>query len=492
VNDDPTARELAALLTQVAEVSDAVSREGSELARALSGCGENEAPNSRAQNLGAYLSLRRRDITDLQARLAAFGLSSLGRSEGKVLLQLDALLATLRRLNGETDAPYPDGSAFAAAANELQAETARLFGPPRAQAPQARIMATLPPEAADDPTLAEKLVAAGMDCARINCAHDDAKGWARMIGNVRAAGAKFDVAPRILMDIAGPKCRVVEVQAPAKYRLRPGERPEIVADIEDAAPEAIAFSINFPEIIDQLAPGRTISFDDGKAVARVIEQKPGRAALLVEAAREKGVRLKPEKGVNFPDVELTLPPLTHKDLADLDFIAEHADLVGFSFVQRVADIERLQAELALRRGDRPPQGVVLKIETPLAVKNLPQLIIASARRHPTAVMIARGDLAVEIGFARLSEMQEEILWLCEAAHTPTVWATQVLDQFVRDGVANRSEMTDAAMSQSAECVMLNKGPHLAEGVAFLRDVLSRMDRHRAKRFERYSRLRTWG
>ena len=492
MNDDPAANELAALLMQVAELGEAVSREGGELARALGGGQEGEMPSAQAQNLGAYLALRRRDITALQARLAALGLSSLGRSEGKVRLQLDALLATLRRLNGEADAPYPDGSALAAAANALPAETARMFGPPRAQGPQARIMATLPPEAADDPALAEKLLAAGMDCARINCAHDDANAWARMIQNVRAAGAKLDVAPRVLMDVGGPKCRIVEVQAPAKYRLRPGERVEFVADIEDAAPEAIAFSVNFPALVDQLAPGRTVSFDDGKALARVIEHGRGRATLLVEATREKGVRLKPEKGLNFPDVELTLPALTRKDLADLDFIAEHADLVGFSFVQRVADVEGLQAELALRRGDRPPQGIILKIETPLAVKNLPQLIVASARRHPTAVMIARGDLAVEIGFARLSEMQEEILWLCEAAHTPTVWATQVLDQFVRDGVANRSEMTDAAMGQSAECVMLNKGPHLAEGVAFLSDVLSRMDRHRAKRFERYSRLRTWG
>ena len=134
---------------------------------------------------------------------------------------------------------------------------------------------------------------------------------------------------------------------------------------------------------------------------------------------------------------------------------------------------------------------MLKIETPLAVRNLPRLIVQSIARNPTAVMIARGDLAVEIGFARLSEMQEEILWLCEAAHTPVIWATQVLDQFVRDGVASRSEMTDAAMGQGAECVMLNKGPHLVEGVAFLRDVLTRMDRHHAKKFPRYTRLRAW-
>ena len=106
-------------------------------------------------------------------------------------------------------------------------------------------------------------------------------------------------------------------------------------------------------------------------------------------------------------------------------------------------------------------------------------------------MIARGDLALEIGFARLSEMQEEILWLCEAARTPVVWATQVLDQFVRDGVANRAEMTDAAMAQGAECVMLNKGSHLSEGVAFLSDVLARMERHHAKKFARYTTLRAW-
>ncbi len=483
---DPTARELASLRREIAALREAVRREGAERARAW---GEGDA---RMSNLAAYLALRRRDVTELQDRLAALGLSSLGRSEAKTLLQLDALAATLDRLNGETDAPYPDPAAFAAAAAELEAQTARLFGPPRPGAPRARIMATLPPEAADDPALVEALVAAGMDCARINCAHDDARAWSRMIDNVRAAGAKLGLAPRVMMDVAGPKSRIEETQAPPKFRLTVGVRVELLDDVEDAARDAVAFSISLPKIVDQLAPGRLVSFDDGKAEAVVVEKTPGRAVLEVRAAREKGVRLKRDKGVNFPDTELTLPPLTPKDLADLDFIAERADLIGYSFVQRVADVERLHAELLLRRGDRPQQGIVLKIETPLAVKNLPDLVAASVLRGPTAVMIARGDLAVEIGFARLTEIQEEILWLCEAAHTPVVWATQVLDQFVRDGVANRSEMTDAAFAQGAECVMLNKGAHLAEGVAFLRDVLARMDRHHAKRFGRYARLKTWG
>jgi pyruvate kinase len=134
----------------------------------------------------------------------------------------------------------------------------------------------------------------------------------------------------------------------------------------------------------------------------------------------------------------------------------------------------------------------LKIETPLAVRNLPQLIIQSAKRNPTAVMIARGDLAVELGFARLSEVQEELLWLCEAAHAPVIWATQVLDQFVKEGVFSRAETTDAAMAQRADCVMLNKGPHLVEAVALLRDILARMDRHHIKKFARFARLSAWG
>jgi pyruvate kinase len=137
------------------------------------------------------------------------------------------------------------------------------------------------------------------------------------------------------------------------------------------------------------------------------------------------------------------------------------------------------------------QPIVLKIETPTAVENLPQLIVAAAVTRPVAVMIARGDLAVELGFARLSEIQEEMLWLCDAAHVPVIWATQVLDNLVADGRPSRAEATDAAMSQRAECVMLNKGPFLVEGVAFLKDILRRMDRHQAKKFARLGPLKSW-
>ena len=106
-------------------------------------------------------------------------------------------------------------------------------------------------------------------------------------------------------------------------------------------------------------------------------------------------------------------------------------------------------------------------------------------------MIARGDLAVELGFERLSEMQEELLWLCEAAHVPVVWATQVLDGLVKDGIPTRAETTDAAMAQRSECVMLNKGPYVVSGVTFLRRVLTRMERHQDKKFSRFAPLQSW-
>jgi pyruvate kinase len=443
-----------------------------------------------AENLAQYLALRRRDLSDLQIRLAALGLSSLGRSEAKVVAALDALIATLRRLTGETSAPYPPAAAMRAGEEAIRAACDLVFGP-APSTPRAVVMATLPSEAASDGALVRRLMEAGMGCARINCAHDDADAWGRMIANIRAAEAELSRSCRVLMDIAGPKCRIEQLRAPEKLRLHRGDRFALVTTLDAQTRGPVAVRPSFPEVVGQLVEGAEVWINDGKIGARVVGKRADGVELEVFSARAKGERLKLEKGLNFPSTDLRLPPLTPKDFRDLDFVAENADLVGFSFVQEPADIELLQDHLAARRGGRPAQALVLKIETPLAVRNLPRLIVQSAAHHPTAVMIARGDLAVELGFARLSEMQEEILWLCEAAHVPVIWATQVLDQFIKDGAPSRAETTDAAMAQRAECVMLNKGPHLAEAVAFLRDVLARMDRHQSKKFARFTPLRAW-
>lgn len=145
----------------------------------------------------------------------------------------------------------------------------------------------------------------------------------------------------------------------------------------------------------------------------------------------------------------------------------------------------------VRPDDWRALGLVLKIETQRAVRNLPDLLVHAAGRQPAAVMIARGDLAVEIGFARLAEMQEEILWLCEAAQVPVIWATQVMEQFLKTGVATRGEMTDAAMAARAECVMLNKGPYLFEGIEMLDLLLARMHGHVKKKAHLLRPLKSW-
>lgn len=186
-----------------------------------------------------------------------------------------------------------------------------------------------------------------------------------------------------------------------------------------------------------------------------------------------------------------LPPLSAADLRNLDFIVHHADTIGYSFVETPEDVRTLIDEMSSRNVGKQLPGIVLKIETEKAVHNLPRLIVEAGGKLPIAVMIARGDLAVEIGLERLSEIQEEMLWLCEAAHIPVVWATQVLEGLMKNGRATRAETTDAAMGQRAECVMLNKGKYLTDTLDFLSHVLLRMERHQAKKTAKLSPLMSW-
>ena len=319
---DTDAAQLSLLLAEVTALRDEVKREGASLVESWGVRIADPAAEARALNLGHYVALRGHDLIDLQYRLAARGLSSLGRSEARVIPALEALIATLRRLTGEKPSSYPAAGLMRAGLSDLDAEAERLFGAGRGDGPRARILATLPPEAADDPGLARRLVEAGMDCARINCAHDDAAAWARMIENIRSAETATGRSCRVLMDIAGPKCRVTGVSAAPKYRIQRGDRLVIVRKLGRRAASQPTFAISFPDIIDQLEVGAEVFIDDGKAAARVTEKSEGRAEIEVYAAREKGVRLKTDKGLNFPSTEIELPPLTPKDFRDLDFVAD--------------------------------------------------------------------------------------------------------------------------------------------------------------------------
>jgi pyruvate kinase len=254
---------------------------------------------------------------------------------------------------------------------------------------------------------------------------------------------------------------------------------EAKLDANGTVIEPARIPCSLPEVFRDARPGERILFDDGKigGVIRCVE--PELLEVSITHARLNGGKLRSDKGINLPDTALHLPALTAKDLEDLDFAATAADMVGFSFVRTPDDISQLQHELAARGAQQV--GIVLKIETRQAFENLPRLLLAGLRTPPLGVMVARGDLAAELGFERMAEVQEEILWLCEAAHVPVIWATQVLESLTKKGAPSRAEVTDAAMSVRAECVMLNKGPYIVEAVRFLNGVLQRMEDHQQKK-----------
>lgn len=228
-------------------------------------------------------------------------------------------------------------------------------------------------------------------------------------------------------------------------------------------------------VFEGAEPGQNVWFDDGKIGGIVKDNDGQQITVRITQTGPEGAKLRAEKGINFPDTTLRMSALTDKDLKDLPEVVKLADMIALSFVRQPADVERLHDELY--RMGASHLGVVLKIENREAFENLPRILLASLHSSPVGVMIARGDLAVEVGFERLSEVQQEILWLCEAAHVPVIWATQILEGMAKKGSPSRAEVSDAAMSILAECAMLNKGPNIVATVRFLNGIIGRMDQH---------------
>jgi pyruvate kinase len=270
---------------------------------------------------------------------------------------------------------------------------------------------------------------------------------------------------------------------PGWVPLRIGDRLLITSDSlpgeaagADGQPAHIGCTL--PEVFAAVQVGHRVLLDDGKLSGIVQWVSPEQFELQITQASGGEVRLRAQKGINLPDTDLELPVLSEEDHQHLRAVAADADLVALSFVRRPADIGVLVRALNALGSSA---GIILKIENKQAFDQLPELLLAAMQHAPVAVMVARGDLAAEVGFERLAEVQEEILWVCEAAHTPVIWATQVLDTLARTGVPTRAEVTDAAMSGRAEAVMLNKGPFILEAITFLGGVLTRMQAHQQKK-----------
>jgi len=557
-----------------------------------------------AVNLVHYWAIRQVDLRDLQDRLGALGLSSLGRAESHVEANLRAVQAALDALRGKPWQPAPAGAIGYGDGRRLLAHNAaELLGPPGPQS-TVRIMVTLPSEAATDAELVARLIDNGMGIARINCAHDDAEAWRAMAGHIRAAATAAGKPCLIAMDLGGPKLRtgplapgpavvrlrpvrdalgaatvpargwltavnhpapppesgVTSIPVPGSWlralsagdvvelrdtrnshrwlevetvgaggalisceqtvylgtgtmlhvvgtgasaavgdlppveqflRLRAGDILTLTKDLTPVQPddEPARIGCTLPEVFGSAAVGNRILFDDGKIAGDITAVKPDHLDIVIRRPVHTEAKLRAAKGINLPDTDLGVSALTDKDLQDLIAVAELADIVEMSFVSNPADIVRLLT--ALDELEATETGIVLKIETRRAFENLPELALTAMRRPRVGVMIARGDLAVECGYERLAEVQEEILWLCEAGHLPVIWATQVLEQLAKTGLPSRAEISDAALGERAECVMLNKGPYIDDAVTVLRDIVTRMSGHHRKKNPLLRPLQSW-
>lgn len=552
------------------------------------------APSAR--NLVHYLALRSFNINVFQQKLEDIGLPVSMESQDNILYNLNSLRTIIYSLLDyqllDDDENYLNNNQLK---EILRQNFKALFGTIKSDRRTA-IMVTQPTWAATDKNFIESLLKQGMDCARINCAHDDEQTWQQIVDHIRA----IEPDCKIMMDLGGPKLRtgkmkpgpkVIHIKPkknsfgqviePARIWLAPygvmppkGKEAEVIITVnkkwlrktkkgsyiifrdsrdkkcridieakEDkgrwgtcgrsafVTPETplnvflekkskgeihtlhellpldeVIFlfegdhlrldknailgepaiydedgnllkmahiSCTLPEIFDHVKVEEPIYFNDGKIEGVIAETHPDHLIVKITNAKKKGGKLKADKGINLPNSVLGVSGLTLKDKEDLKFVARHADAINFSFVNNTEDVEELLHELKSLQAEI---GIILKIETKAAYKNLPGILLKAMENYPVGVMIARGDLAVETGWKNFAIIQEEVLQLCDAAHLPDIWATQVLENLAKKGIPTRAEMTDVAMAERADCVMLNKGPYIEKTVKMLDKVLRKMQR----------------
>jgi pyruvate kinase len=294
----------------------------------------------------------------------------------------------------------------------------------------------------------------------------------------------------------GDVTRVGElVRIPQYHLLCAGDTLVLTRELDPVVPWShgqpgyAQIGCTFAPAFDTAKVGQRVNLDDGKMTGVIEDVARNELHVRILSAAARGSRLRAEKGVNLPDTDLAAGAVGDADLPLLEVAAAYADMLGVSFLRHEHDVDDIHRYLRRVRGEQ--LGLILKIETNAAFTRLPEILLHAMRSPLVGVMIARGDLAVEVGYERLAEVQEEILWLCEAAHVPVIWATEVLDQLARTGHPSRAEVTDAAMGQRAECVMLNKGPHVDDAMVVLDDILRRMSRHQRKKTSLLQPLRSW-
>lgn len=243
------------------------------------------------------------------------------------------------------------------------------------------------------------------------------------------------------------------------------------------------------DIFPYVKIGDDIFIDDGKIGCKVISTNELGLVCEVFLAKENGTILKEEKGINFPSTDLMINAITDTDKKNFEDIVDFADIIGLSFAQTSDDIKMLQK--MLKEKGKTSTAIAPKIETKTALRNLPDILETLIQWEKFAIMIARGDLAIEVGFDNLPYIQEEIFGICEAAHVPVIYATQILEGKMKNNLPSRAEVTDAASAQRADCVMLNKGPYVDDTVIILKNILRQMHTLFQKNRQLLSTCKEW-
>jgi pyruvate kinase len=281
--------------------------------------------------------------------------------------------------------------------------------------------------------------------------------------NGRHRFARIGTLPRVEMKITLRPGDILVVHKDP----RPGEPARRSSSGKVLRPAHI--SCTLPEVFGCVKSGDPVMFDNG--IIQGVVQKKSTREFQVRIVRTAGEErtLRADKGINLPHTIARTPGLTAKDRRDLGFAVAHADLVSLSFVRTARDVEELQDSVERVRGKKP--GIVIKIETSEAVRQLPAIVLATMRRPRSGIMMARGDLAVEYGWERLADLEATLLAMCRAAQLPFFVATEILETMTRRGVPSRAEIIDAATASRAQGVLLNKGPHLVAATRMLGRIL---------------------
>jgi pyruvate kinase len=302
-----------------------------------------------------------------------------------------------------------------------------------------KIVATLGPSSSE-PARLEELFEAGVDVFRINMSHSSFDVARKLHQTVRNAEMRFKRPIGILADLQGPKFRLGEF-AGGKVRIEEGSA--FTFDSDETAGSAERVFLPHPQILSAVEPGHTLLLDDGKVRMRVVERKPGK---VVAEALNSG-SLASRKGIATPDSILPITPLTDKDRADLDYVLRlGVDWIALSFVQRAEDIHL--ARQLIGQG----AAIMAKIEKPSAIGDLDNIVAAV-----DGLMVARGDLGVELPVERVPGLQKEITRKARAAGKPVVVATQMLESMITSPVPTRAEVSDVATAvfDGADAIMLS-------------------------------------